>query len=421
MIDLELLRNNPEIIKEEIKKRQMKIDVDKDIKLDDGRRSLIFEIDELRAKKNEASKKIPKLKGEEKNKLISQMKNLNQSLQILEEKLNKVEEKFYASLANYPNISNSSTPVGKDENDNVVEYFKGEKPEFSFEPKNHIQLGTRLDILDEKRAAKISGSRFVFLKRDAVLLEFALVRYVLDLLIGKGFILMIPPTLVKQDAMHGTGFFPAEKTQYYKTELDDLYLIGTAEVPLCAYHGDEFLDIEDLPLKYAGFSSCFRREAGTYGKDMGGMFRVHQFDKVEMFIFSNPRNSWDDYEYLRDTVEEVIGSLGIHYRIMNMCTGDIGNPNAKKYDLEAWLPGQQNYRELASCSHDTDYQSRRLNIKYKDGKKKDFVHTMNSTACAVGRTLIAIYENYQTKEGNIKIPEALVPYMNGKKIISAED
>lgn len=413
MIDLELLRNNPDTIKEEISKRRMDIDVDADILLDQKRRSLIFEVEQLRAEKNEASKMIPKLDQAQKAAKISEMKDLNRQLQELEKNLALVEEEFFNHLANYPNISHSSTPVGKDENDNVALYYKGEKPHFEFEPKNHIELGKNLDLLDDDRAAKVSGSRFVYLKNEAVWLEFALVQYVLTILTQRGFIPVIPPTMVKQQAMYGTGFFPAEKTQYYKTELDDLYLVGTAEVPLCAYHSDEFIDYDNLPLKYAGFSTCYRREAGAYGKDMGGMFRVHQFDKVEMFIYSHPDQSWQEYELLRETLEEIMGGLGMHYRIMNMCTGDIGNPNAKKYDLEAWLPGQQNYRELASCSHDTDYQARRLNIKYRQEDFKGLVHTMNSTACAIGRTLIAIYENYQTPEGNIKVPKALAPYMNG--------
>ncbi len=262
---------------------------------------------------------------------------------------------------------------------------------------------------------------FVFIKNEGVLLEFALIQYVLNLLIKKGFIPLIPPSLVNEKAMYGTGFFPVEESQFYKTELDDLYLTGTSEVPLCAYHSGEFLDAGSLPLKYTAFSTCFRREAGTYGKDMGGMFRVHQFDKMEMFVFAHPDNSWEEYERLRDTLEELIKCLGIHYRIMNMCTGDIGTPNAKKYDLEAWLPGQGKYRELASCSHDTDFQARRLNIKYRDGKDKNLVHTMNSTACAVGRTLIAIYENYQDSGGNIVVPDVLVPYMGGRKIIQRKN
>lgn len=418
MIDIELFRKDPGIFEEEIKKRGLKIDISEGISLDKDRRELTFRADELRAKQNEASKIIPKLKGGEKNRTIERMKDIKTELEILEKKLIYVEEKYKLHFSAYPNLSHNTTPVGSDESGNTVESIWGEKPGFDFKPKNHIELGTSLGILDEERAAKISGARFVFLKNEAVLLEFALIQYVLNLLVEKGFTPLIPPTLVREDAMYGTGFFPVEASQYYKTELDDLYLIGTSEVPLCSYHSGEFIDVEELPLKYTAFSTCFRREAGTYGKDMGGMFRVHQFDKVEMFIFAHPDKSWEEYERLEDILEEIMKNLGFHYRIMNMCTGDIGAPNAKKYDLEAWLPGQQSYRELASCSHDTDFQSRRLNIKYRDGKKKGLVHTMNSTACAVGRTLIAIYENYQESDGSIAIPVVLQPYMGGIKKIS---
>jgi seryl-tRNA synthetase len=418
MIDLELLRKNPEVVKEEIKKRGIKLDVNTDIELEKERRDLIFRGDELRSKKNDASKMIPKLKGTEREKIIADMKQLNNDLKKIEVELNKIERKFFLHLSNYPNISHPTTPIGKDEKDNKVMYHVGEKPDFDFKPKNHIELGTSLDILDEKRAAKISGSRFIFLKNENVILEFALIQYILNILIKKGFIPLIPPVLVKEKSMYGTGFFPVEKTQYYKTELDDLYLIGTAEVPLCAYHSDEILDSDSLPLKYTAYSTCFRREAGSYGKDLGGMFRVHQFNKIEMLIFSHPDNSWDEYEKLRETLEDIVKGLKLHYRILNMCTGDIGAPNAKKYDLEVWLPGQDRYREIASCSHDTDFQARRLNIKYKDGSTKGFVHTMNSTACAIGRTLIAIMENYQDRNGSIIIPEVLIQYMGGKNIIS---
>ena len=420
MIDLELLRKNPEVFKEEIKKRGIKLDVNTDIELEKERRNLIFKGDELRSKKNDASKMIPKLKGAKKEKIIADMKQLNNDLKKIEVELNKIERKFFLHLSNYPNISHPTTPVGKDEKDNKVMYHIGEKPDFDFKPENHIELGTSLDILDEKRAAKISGSRFIFLKNENVILEFALIQYVLNILIKKGFIPLIPPVLVKEKSMYGTGFFPAEKTQYYKTELDDLYLIGTAEVPLCAYHSNEILDSESLPLKYTAYSTCFRREAGSYGKDLGGMFRVHQFNKIEMFIFSHPGNSWDEYEKLREILEDIVKGLKLHYRILNMCTGDIGAPNAKKYDLEVWLPGQDRYREVASCSHDTDFQARRLNIKYNDGSMKGFVHTMNSTACAIGRMLIAIMENYQDKDGNIVIPDVLIQYMGGKNIISSK-
>lgn len=418
MIDLELFRKNPGVFKLEMKKRGLKIDISVGMELDKKRRDLIARIDNLRSEKNIASKKIPALENKEKNEKISLMKKINKELSGMETELRKLEDKFLRHFSVYPNLSHETTPVGKDERDNVVLSYNGSKPEFDFEPRNHIELGVNLDILDEKRARKISGSRFIFLKNEAVLLEFALIQYVLNILIGKGFSPLIPPFLVKEMAMYGTGFFPVERTQYYKTELDDLFLIGTSEVPLCAYHCDEFFNGDALPIKYTAFSTCFRREAGSYGKDMGGLFRVHQFDKIEMFIFSHPENSWEEYEKLRETLEEIMQGLGFHYQIVNMCTGDIGNPNAKKYDLEAWLPGQKKYREFASCSHDTDFQARRLNIKYRDGKKKNYVHTMNSTACAIGRTLIGIFENFQDREGNIKIPEVLVPYMGGIKKIS---
>jgi len=418
MIDLELFRKNPQIFESEINNRGLKINTSIGLELDKVKRDLIFKIDRLRSEKNLASKIISGLKEEEKNKKIDQMKKINDDLKKMEAELAEVEDKFIIHFSTYPNLSHSTTPVGKDESGNVVQSYYGKKPEFDFKPKSHVDLGVNLDILDEKRAAKISGSRFVFLKNEAVLLEFALIQYVLGILTRKGFTPLLPPLLVKETAMYGTGFFPVEKTQYYKTELDDLFLIGTSEVPLCAYHSDEFLDADMLPLKYTAFSTCFRREAGTYGKDLGGLFRVHQFDKVEMFIFAHPEKSWEEYEKLRGILEEIMQELKLHYRIVNMCTGDIGAPNAKKYDLEAWLPGQRRYRELASCSHDTDFQARRLNIKYRDGKKKELVHTMNSTACAVGRTLIAIYENYQDGDGNIKVPEVLQPYMGGIEIIS---
>lgn len=418
MIDLELLRKNPEIIEKEIKNRGMKIDVRADIKLDAERRSLIVRIDDIRAKKNEASKLIPKIAGAEKEKMINEMKSLNEDLNSLENQFEKLDKRFFANLAAYPNITHPSVPIGKDENGNIPLYFVGNKPEFDFKVKNHVELGISLDIIDEERASKISGTRFVFLKNEAVLLQIALLQYVMNFLIGKGHVPLIPPVLVKERAMYGTGFFPVEETQYYKTELDDLFLIGTAEVPLCAFHSDEIIDAARLPLKYAAYSTCFRREAGSYGKDLGGLFRVHQFDKIEMFVFANPGKSWEVYECLRETLEEIVKGLRLHYRIMNMCTGDIGTPNAKKYDLEVWMPSQNTYREIASCSNDTEFQARRLNIKFKDGDSKGFVHTMNSTACAVGRTIMAIIENYQDSDGNIIIPDKLINYMGGLKIIS---
>lgn len=417
MIDLKILQKNPERIKEEVRKRGLSIDVDEMVSLDSRRRSLLMEIEELRAERNKVSQQIPGLSPEERRRRIEDMREISAKLKDFGPMLRETEDKLNLLLAQLPNFSHPSVPVGKDSSDNVIHHLWGKKPDFDFEPRTHEEIGELLDLVDTERASRVSGSRFGYLKNEAALLEFALVRYALDQLIPKGFVPMVPPVLVKGEAMLGTGFFPAEETEYYATRLDDLYLVGTAEVPLCAYHMGEILEKEDLPLRYTGFSTCFRREAGTYGKDLGGIFRVHQFDKVEIFIFSEVDSSWEEYEFLRETMEEIMRGLGFHYRVMNMCTGDIGAPNAKKYDLEVWFPGQAMYRELVSCSHDTDFQSRRLNIRYRDNGKIRFVHTMNSTACAIGRTLIAILENYQQADGTVLIPEVLQPYLDGEKII----
>jgi len=285
---------------------------------------------------------------------------------------------------------------------------------FDFEPRSHMELGKGLNIIGKKRAAKISGSRFTFLKNEAFSLQFGLVRYLEDKLTKKGYSPMIPPVMVKEKAMYGSGFFPAEKGEYYKTDQDDLYLIGTAEVSLASYHSGEMLKAEELPLKYMGYSSCFRREAGSYGKDTKGILRVHQFDKVEMFIYSAQEDSWQIFEDELATIsEEILQELKLPYQKVLMCGGDIGMPNAKKYDYEVWMPFQEKYRETMSCSHDTDFQARRLGVKYKDEKgEKKYVHTMNNTALAIGRTLIAILENYQNKDGSVTIPQVLRDYVN---------
>ncbi len=290
----------------------------------------------------------------------------------------------------------------------------GKPTVFDFEPKDHIELGKKLDIIDKKRAVKMSGARFTFLKNEAFSLQFGLVRYLEDKLSKLGYQPMVPPVMVKEQAMFGSGFFPAEKGEYYKTEEDDLYLVGTAEVPLASYHSEEILKKDKLPLKYMGYSSCFRREAGSYGKDTKGILRVHQFDKVEMFIYSTQEDSWEIYENeLAGISEEILQELKLPYQKVLMCGGDIGMPNAKKYDYEVWIPTQERYRETMSCSHDTDFQARRLNIRYKDkdGKTK-YVHTMNNTALAIGRTLIAILENNQNEDGSVTIPQVLRDYVN---------
>jgi seryl-tRNA synthetase len=305
-------------------------------------------------------------------------------------------------------------PEGGEENSVVLRHV-GEPPAFDFAVKDHLDLGVALDMIDMERAARASGSRFAYLKGDLVLLQFALVRYGLDIVADKGFRPVVPPVLVREEAMYGTGFFPTDEQQIYRTTDGDC-LVGTSEVPLAALHMEEYVDAAQLPLRYAGYSSCFRREAGAAGKDTRGILRVHQFDKLEMFSFCLPEQSHDELELIRETEEEILGGLGIAYRVVNIAAGDLGAPAAKKYDLEAWMPGQQQYREVTSCSNCTDYQARRLNCRYRTEKGPRFVHTLNGTAIAIGRTIIAIMENYQRADGTIAVPEKLRAYM-GKDVI----
>jgi seryl-tRNA synthetase len=287
----------------------------------------------------------------------------------------------------------------------------GERPSFDFEPRDHVDLGAALGIIDLERGARLSGTRFTYLLGGAVMVQFALVRYCLDRLQEKGFVPVIPPVLVREEAMYGTGFLPTDEAQLYVTRDDDLYLVGTSEVALAGLHQGELLEAGRVPRRYVGYSTCFRREAGAHGKDTRGIFRVHQFDKVEMFSFTGPEASWEEHEFLLACEEELIQGLGLPYRVANVCTGELGASAAKKYDLEVWLPGQDRYRELTSCSNTTDYQARRLGvrIRYPDGNRP--AHTLNGTACAIGRTLIALLENHQREDGSVALPEALHPYL----------
>ncbi len=416
MLDINYIREHPDNVKANNRIRKCAVDVDAILSLDEKRRSLITKVDAKRAELKQGSKSKPSPDD------IKKLKKLGEEIKALEEKLAPAEEELNELLMQLPNLTHESVPVGKDENGNVEIKTWGKKPDFAFEPKPHEELGADLDVIDTERGAKVSGSRFWYLKGDLVMLEFALVQYAANFMREKGFVPILPPMLVRERAMFGTGFFPAEKNEMYKLtdeEGGDLYLIGTAEVPLASYHADEVIDLAEKPLKYFGFSSCFRREAGTYGKDMKGIIRGHQFDKVEMFVFAREEDSWSVHEEMLAIGEAFWQSLGIPYRVLNMCSGDIGAPNAKKYDIEGWLPGQNAYRELASCSNDTDFQARRLNIKYKtkDGTSK-FVHTLNNTVCALGRTMIAIMENYQEEDGSIEIPKALRDSMGGQKKIA---
>jgi len=418
MIDLSFVREHPDLVKKNNAIRKCAVDVDEIIRLDQERRSLIGAVDEKRSELKLGSKTKP---GPEQ---IASLKKLGDEIAAIEGKQKPIEEELNALLIQLPNLTDESVPEGKDDSGNVEITVWGEKPTFDFKPKAHEELGADMDLIDTERGAKVSGSRFWYLKNDLYFLEFAIVQYASYFMKQKGFIPMLPPMIVRERAMYGTGFFPADKNEIYKVneDEDDLYLVGTAEVPLASYHADEELDFANGPKKYFGFSSCFRREAGTYGKDTNGILRGHQFDKIEMFVFADQETSWAMHEEMLAIAEEFWQSLGIPYHVLNMCSGDIGAPNAKKYDIEGWIPAQNAYRELASCSHDTDYQSRRLNIKYRDeaGALK-LAHTLNNTVCALGRTIIAIMENYQQKDGSITVPQVLQPFMQGQASIQKKE
>jgi seryl-tRNA synthetase len=323
-------------------------------------------------------------------------------------------------LSRIPNILHDSVPPGETEQDSVPIKHWGKKPAFKFEPKSHVDLGPACDIFDIERAAKVSGARFYFMKNVGVLLELALINYTIDFLRKQEFIPTIPPNLVRERAMFGAGMLPLYKDEIFKIENEDLYLILTSEHALAGLHMDEVLEKEQLPLRYCGISPCYRTEAGAHGRDQKGIFRVHQFQKVEMFTFCKPEESWDEHEKLLKIAEKLVQSLKLPYRVTNICTADIGTTASKKYDIEVWFPGQAAYRELISCSNCTDYQARRLNARYHDpnSEKPLFMHTLNSTALPMSRTIVAIMENYQTADGRIKIPKVLQPYMGGMKEIT---
>ena len=413
MLDIKRIRDDPEPFRTALARRGIPERVDELLAADTRRRELTTRVEELRAAQNLASKAIGGATGDEKQARIAEVGAVSAELKDLEPELASAEAMLTSLLAATPNVAHESAPDGLTEDDAVeVRRNHDEPPVFDFEIRDHVALGELLGVLDIERAVRTSGSRFVYLMGDIVLLQFALVRSALDILVDKGFLPVIPPVLVREEALYGTGFFPGDEGQIYKTAEDDLYLVGTAEVSLAALHMGEIVDESQLPLRYAGYSSCFRREAGTYGKDMGGMFRVHQFDKVEMFSFATPESSWDEHEYLVSVEEAIIGKLELPYRVVNVAVGDLGAPAAKKYDIEGWLPGQQRYRELTSCSNTTDYQARRLQTRVRraDGTLET-LHTLNGTATAIGRTLIAILENHQRVDGTVEIPEHLWQYL----------
>jgi seryl-tRNA synthetase len=410
MIDLKLLREEPETLKKAYARRGGVEGVDAASELARKQRDLKAEIDDLRAEQNKASKAIGKSAPEDRPAAIAAAKELSDRLKEVEPELDALTEETERVAAALPNVPHESVPDGLTEDENVVEREVGTKPEFDFEARDHVAIGEGLGIFDADRGAKTSGSRFVYLTGQGVFLELALVRFVMDLLNEGGFKPVVPPVLVREHAMYGTGFLPADEHEYYRIERDDLYLVGTSEVALAAMHSDEILASADLPVRYAGFSSCFRREAGSYGKDTKGLIRVHQFDKVEQFSFAHPDRSWDEYDVIRANQEKILQALEIPYRVLVMCAGDLGSSAAKKIDLEAWIAGAARWLELTSTTNATDYQARRLAIRTKDGEGTRLVHTLNGTACAVGRTIAAILETHQQADGSVRIPEALRPY-----------
>ncbi|MEM2750810.1 MAG: serine--tRNA ligase [Nitrososphaerales archaeon] len=422
MLDIKLIRENPELIKEMLRKRGISFPLDRLINLDQTRRALITEVQKLKHQRNLVSEEIGNLKkqGMDISKKIVEMKDLSNKIQEIDYKIQEIEKEFNNLMLQLPNLIHDSVPEGKDENDNVVIRSWGEPTQFDFKPKDHIDLGLKLGLIDLDRAAKVAGARFYYLKGNLVLLNYALIHFALDFMKGKGFTLVQPPYMLKREAMSGAIILSDFEDVIYKLEGEDLYLIGTSEHALAAMHMNEVLDGKDLPLRYTGMSPCFRKEAGAHGRDTKGIFRVHQFEKVEQFVFSKPEDSWKEHEFMISNAEEFFRKLGIPYRVVLLCSGDMGKVAAKTYDLEAWFPGQGKYREVVSCSNCTDYQARRLNIKYRDKPHEEakFVHTLNSTLVATERALIAIMENYQQKDGSIAIPEALQPYMGGLKVIT---
>jgi seryl-tRNA synthetase len=410
MIDLKLLRDSEDTLRAAYERRGGVENLGEIKSLQQEHLGLLQEVEELRAEQNRASKAIGKAAPEERPRAIAAAKELSDRLKTLEPRLEELASELERKAAYLPNLPHDSVPEGSTEDQNVVEREVGDKPQFDFEPLEHVELGERLGIFDGERGAKTSGSRFVYLRGQGAILEFALVRFALDHLMSRGFVPVVTPVLVREHAMYGTGFLPADENEFYKIERDDLYLVGTSEVPLAAYHSDEILSGDQLPLRYAGFSSCFRREAGSYGKDTKGLIRVHQFDKVEQFSFAHPDESWDEYATIRANQEKILQALEIPYQVLVMCAGDLGSSAAKKVDHEAWLPGAQRYMEVTSATNATDYQARRLQVRFRSDEGTRLVHTLNGTACAVGRMIVALLENHQRGDGSVSIPEALRPY-----------
>lgn len=402
MLDINFIRENSEKIKEKSKSKNIDIDISVVLDLDKEHKQKLQEVQSLREERNKAAAARDIEKGRE----------IKEKLSGLEADLNEIEVSLNKILLSIPNTPKDDVKSGRDESENDVVKTVGEKTKFEFTPKDHVEIGESLNILDIERAAKVSGARFAYLKNEGVLLQFALYNYALEILMKEGFSPVIPPVIINTDTMRGMGYMEngGEEDMFHLKD-DDKVLVGTAEHSLVPMHRDEVLDIKKLPLRYLGISSAFRREAGSYGKDTKGIIRVHQFDKVEMVSFVKDGDDDREQEFLLGLEEKLFQGLGIPYQVIKMCSGDLGFPAARKYDLEAWIPSQEKYREVTSVSTVTDFQSRRLNIKYQDEGQKKYVNVLNGTAFAIGRTIVAILENYQQEDGSVVVPEVLRKYM----------
>ncbi len=409
MLDLSYIRENKTKVKEKSAAKNIDVDVEKIIDLDQKYREKLQEVQSLREERNKAAKERD----------IERGKEIKEKLATLEEEFSNLEKELNSLLYQIPNPSKDDVKMGKDDSENDVVKTVGEKKGFDFKVRDHLELGEILDIIDVERAAKVSGTRFTYLKNDGVLLQFALYNYALETLMPEGFAPVIPPVIINTETMRGMGYMEngGDEDMFHLRD-NEKVLVGTAEHALVPMHKDEVLDSKKFPLRYVGISSAFRREAGSYGKDTRGIFRVHQFDKVEMVSFVRDGEDDNEQEFLLSLEEKLFQGLGVAYQVVKMCTGDLGFPAARKYDIEAWIPSQGKYREVTSVSTVTDFQSRRLNIKYSEEGQKKYASVLNGTAFAIGRTIIAILENYQEEDGSVVIPEVLRKYMNGREKIS---
>lgn len=417
MLDIKYIRQNSDLVKKAAKDKLINIDIDRLLELDENMRSINQDLDALKEERNKLSSSIPTLSDAKKKNTIEHVKELKEKIATLEEKLQPIKTEFTDLMYQVPSVPYEEVPIGKTDEENVEIKKVGEIPTFDFEIKDHVELAESLDLIDIPRGVKIAGSRSYFLKNEAVLLEMALCRYVIDKLVKKGFTPMSVPTLVKEEPMYGTSYFPGGREQAYAVTEDNLYLVGTSEVALVSYNSNETFESKDvLPKMYCGYSSCYRREAGTYGKDTRGLYRVHQFTKIEQVIMceADYDKQYELHNFLLNNAEEIMQELKIPYRVVKVCTGDMGTGQVRKHDIEAWMPSRGKYSETHSCSSFADFQARRSSIKYKDenGETK-YCYTLNNTAIASPRILIPLLELNQNEDGSVNVPEVLVPYMGG--------